>query len=109
MILATGARARSLPGVEPDGERVWTYSEAMVPERLPAALLVVGAGAIGVEFASFYHDMGAAVTLVEALPRILPAEDEEICRGGAQELRQARHRDPRRCDGAVGAPRAATA
>jgi dihydrolipoamide dehydrogenase len=78
VILATGARPRSLADVAPDGERVWTYREAMVPERLPAALLVIGAGAIGVEFASFYHDMGSAVMLVEALPRILPAEDEEI-------------------------------
>lgn len=78
IVLATGARARSLPGLEPDGERVWTYREAMVPEALPASLLVVGAGAIGVEFASFYRDMGAEVTLVERLPRILPAEDEEI-------------------------------
>ena len=78
VIVASGARARALPGIEPDGERVWTYKEAMVPEELPASLLIVGGGAIGVEFASFYHDMGTAVTLVEALPRILPAEDEEI-------------------------------
>jgi dihydrolipoamide dehydrogenase len=78
VVLATGARPRTLPGLEPDGERVWTYREAMLPTRLPGALLIVGAGAIGVEFASFYQDMGSAVTLVEALPRILPAEDEEI-------------------------------
>jgi dihydrolipoamide dehydrogenase len=78
VVLATGARARTLPGLEPDGERIWTYREAMLPTRLPGALLVVGAGAIGVEFASFYQDMGSEVTLVEALPRILPAEDEEI-------------------------------
>ncbi|MBX3024545.1 dihydrolipoyl dehydrogenase [bacterium] len=78
VILATGARPRALPGIEPDGERVWTYREAMVPKALPGALLIVGAGAIGIEFASFYHDMGVAVTVVEALPRILPAEDEEI-------------------------------
>ena len=78
VILATGARPRALPGLEPDGERVWTYRDAMVPERLPGALLVVGGGAIGVEFASFYRDMGSEVILVEALERILPAEDEEI-------------------------------
>src|SRR5262245_26296360 len=78
IIIATGARARALPGLEPDGELIWTYKEAMVPERLPHSLLVVGAGAIGIEFASFYHDMGSEVTVVEALPRILPAEDEEI-------------------------------
>ncbi len=78
VVLATGARARSLPGIAADGDRIWTYREAMVPERLPKSLLVIGAGAIGVEFASFYHDMGSAVTLVEALPRILAAEDEEI-------------------------------
>jgi dihydrolipoamide dehydrogenase len=78
VILATGARARALPGLEPDGERVWTYREAMVPERLPTSLLVIGSGAIGVEFASFYADLGVEVTLVELLPRILPVEDEEI-------------------------------
>lgn len=78
VILATGARARSLPGLEPDGERIWTYKEAMVPSEIPARLLVVGSGAIGIEFASFYRDMGAEVTVVEALPRILPVEDEEI-------------------------------
>ncbi|MGH7789471.1 MAG: dihydrolipoyl dehydrogenase [Candidatus Binatia bacterium] len=78
IILAPGARARALPGLEPDGDVVWTYKEAMLPARLPGALLVVGAGAIGMEFASFYRDMGAEVTVVEALPRILPAEDEEI-------------------------------
>jgi len=78
VILATGARARSLPGMEPDGRLLWTARAAMVPERLPASLMIVGAGAIGVEFASFYADLGTAVTLVEALPRILPHEDEEI-------------------------------
>ena len=78
IVLATGARARALPNVEPDGERVWTYREAMVPEAIPESLLVIGAGAIGVEFASFYRDMGAEVTLVEALDRILPVEDAEI-------------------------------
>jgi dihydrolipoamide dehydrogenase len=78
VILATGARPRPLPGIEPDGERIWTYREAMVPRQLPATLLIIGAGAIGIEFASFYHDMGSQVTVVEALPRILAAEDEEI-------------------------------
>src|SRR5712691_12707977 len=78
IVLATGARARALPGLEPDGERVWTYKEAMVPEAIPKSLLVVGSGAIGIEFASFYNDMGAEVTVVEVLDRVLPVEDEEI-------------------------------
>jgi dihydrolipoamide dehydrogenase len=78
IILATGARARSLPGFEPDGKLVWTYKEAMIPAAIPKSLLVVGSGAIGIEFASFYHDMGAEVTVVEVLDRVLPVEDEEI-------------------------------
>src|SRR5437016_10908360 len=78
IVLATGARARSLPGLEPDGKLVWTYKEAMVPEVIPTSLLVVGSGAIGIEFASFYCDMGAEVTVVEVLDRVLPVEDEEI-------------------------------
>src|SRR5438477_4033767 len=78
VILATGARARSLPGLEPDGKLVWTYKEAMVPEAIPKSLLVIGSGAIGMEFASFYRDMGAEVTVVEVLDRVLPVEDEEI-------------------------------
>src|SRR5512134_2214563 len=78
IILAPGARARTLPGMEPDGKLVWTYMEAMVPESMPKSLLVVGSGAIGIEFASFYRSMGAEVTVVEILDRILPAEDEEI-------------------------------
>ncbi|MGF1640532.1 MAG: dihydrolipoyl dehydrogenase [Rhodospirillales bacterium] len=78
IVLATGARARSLPGLEPDGKRVWTYMEAMVPEVMPRSLLVVGSGAIGIEFASFYRSLGAEVTVVEILDRILPVEDEEI-------------------------------
>jgi dihydrolipoamide dehydrogenase len=78
IILATGARARSLPGLEPDGKLVWTYKEAMVPDALPKSLLVVGSGAIGIEFASFYHTLGVDVTVVEVLPRVLPVEDEEI-------------------------------
>jgi dihydrolipoamide dehydrogenase len=78
IIVATGARPRSLPGLAPDGESIWTYFEAMVPETIPASLLVVGSGAIGVEFASFYRTMGAKVTIVETLDQILPAEDAEI-------------------------------
>jgi dihydrolipoamide dehydrogenase len=78
IVLATGARARSLPGLEPDGKLVWTYKEAMIPEAIPKSLLVVGSGAIGMEFSSFYRDMGAEVTVVEVLDRVLPVEDEEI-------------------------------
>ncbi len=78
VVLASGARARQLPGLESDGELVWTYMEAMVPEALPKSLLVIGSGAIGMEFASFYRTLGAEVTVVEILPRILPVEDEEI-------------------------------
>src|SRR5712671_6918646 len=78
IVLATGARARSLPGLEPDGKLVWTYKEAIIPDAIPKSLLVVGSGAIGMEFASFYRDMGAEVTVVEVLDRILPVEDEEI-------------------------------
>ncbi|MFP4518031.1 MAG: dihydrolipoyl dehydrogenase [Oceanicaulis sp.] len=80
VILATGARARTLPqaGLEPDGEHIWTYKEAMVPKAMPKSLLVIGSGAIGMEFASFYHTMGADVTVVEMVDRILPAEDAEI-------------------------------
>ncbi len=78
IILATGARARALPGLEPDGALVWTYKEAMVPPAIPKSLLVVGSGAIGVEFASFYNDMGTEVTVVEMLERVLPVEDQEI-------------------------------
>ena len=78
IVLATGARARSLPGLEPDGKLVWTYREAMVPEMFPKSLLVVGSGAIGIEFASFYHTLGSEVTVVEVLDRVLPVEDEEI-------------------------------
>jgi len=78
VIIATGARPRELPGLEPDGKLVWTYFEAMVPKEIPKSLLVVGSGAIGVEFASFYRTLGAEVTVVEILPQILPVEDEEI-------------------------------
>jgi dihydrolipoamide dehydrogenase len=78
IILATGARARALPGLEPDGKLIWTYREAMVPDRMPKSLLVIGSGAIGIEFASFYRNLGAEVTVVEVLDRVLPVEDEEI-------------------------------
>ena len=80
IVVATGARPRILPGLEPDGEQIWTYVEAMTPKRIPESLLVVGAGAIGVEFASFYSTLGTKVTLVEMLSRILPAEDEDIAK-----------------------------
>jgi len=78
IIIATGARPRVLPGLEPDKKLVWTYFEAMVPEKMPKSLLVVGSGAIGIEFASFFHTMGSDVTVVEVLPQILPVEDAEI-------------------------------
>lgn len=78
IILATGARARVFPGLEPDGKLIWTYKEAMVPKAMPKSLLVVGSGAIGIEFASFYRNLGAEVTVVEVMPRILPVEDAEI-------------------------------
>jgi dihydrolipoamide dehydrogenase len=78
IILATGARARVLPGMEPDGRLIWSYKEAMVPPALPKSLIVIGSGAIGSEFASFYLNMGAKVTLIEVMDRILPVEDAEI-------------------------------
>jgi dihydrolipoamide dehydrogenase len=78
IILATGARARVLPGMEPDGKLIWSYREAMTPTALPKKLIVMGSGAIGSEFASFYLNMGAEVTLIEVMDRILPVEDAEI-------------------------------
>ncbi len=78
VILATGARPRVLPGLEPDGKLVWTYFDAMVPKSLPKTMLVVGSGAIGIEFASFYNALGVDVTVVEVLDRVLPVEDAEI-------------------------------
>lgn len=78
IILATGARPRALPGIEPDGKLIWTYFEAMVPAELPKKLLVMGSGAIGIEFASFYNSMGCDVTVVELMPNIMPVEDPEI-------------------------------
>ncbi|MBL8566758.1 MAG: dihydrolipoyl dehydrogenase [Hyphomicrobiaceae bacterium] len=78
IIVATGARPRVLPGIEPDGKLIWTYFEAMKPEAMPKSLIVMGSGAIGIEFASFYRTMGAEVTVVEVLPQIMPVEDGEI-------------------------------
>ena len=78
VIIATGARARSFPGIKPDGTAILTYREAMVPQDMPKSLIIVGSGAIGAEFSSFYNDMGVAVTLIEAFDRILPVEDEEV-------------------------------
>ena len=78
IVLATGARARELPGLEADGDLVWTYKHALVPPRMPKKLLVIGSGAIGIEFASFYNTLGAETTVVEVMDRILPVEDAEI-------------------------------
>jgi dihydrolipoamide dehydrogenase len=78
VVLATGARARTFPGMEPDGKLIWTYREAMVPPSFPKSLLVIGSGAIGIEFASFFRTLGSDVTVVEVVDRILPVEDEEI-------------------------------
>ena len=78
IVVATGARARELPGLEADGERVWTYKHALQPKRMPKKLLVIGSGAIGIEFASFFNTLGAEVTVVEVMDRILPVEDAEI-------------------------------
>ena len=78
IIIATGARPRVLPGIEPDKKLVWTYFEAMAPDRVPKSLLVIGSGAIGIEFASFFRTLGSEVSVVEVLPQILPVEDHEI-------------------------------
>ncbi|MDR0483976.1 MAG: dihydrolipoyl dehydrogenase [Alphaproteobacteria bacterium] len=78
IIVATGARARVIPGFEPDGKFVWTYREALVPTEMPKKLLVMGSGAIGIEFASFYNSLGAETTVVELMDRVMPVEDEEI-------------------------------
>ena len=78
IIVATGARPRALPGLEPDGKLIWTYFESMVPAKMPKSLLVMGSGAIGIEFASFYRTMGVDVTVVEVLPQVVPVEDAEI-------------------------------
>jgi len=78
IILATGARARELPGMEPDGKLIWYYKDALVPDQVPERLLVIGSGAIGIEFASFFHTLGSKTTVVEMVDRIVPAEDAEI-------------------------------
>jgi dihydrolipoamide dehydrogenase len=78
IVLATGARARELPGLEADGDLVWTYKHALTPKRMPKKLLVIGSGAIGIEFASFYNTLGADTTVVEVMDRVLPVEDAEI-------------------------------
>ncbi|WP_421791565.1 dihydrolipoyl dehydrogenase [Hyphobacterium sp.] len=90
VILATGARARTIPqaGLEPDGKQIWSYREAMVPETMPKSLLVIGSGAIGIEFASFYKTMGADVTVVEMMDRVLPVEDEEISAFAAKQFKK---------------------
>ena len=90
VILATGARARTIPqaGLEPDGDKIWTYREAMVPDSMPKSLLVIGSGAIGIEFASFYKTMGADVTVVEMMDRVLPVEDEEISAFAAKSFKK---------------------
>jgi dihydrolipoamide dehydrogenase len=86
IIIATGARPRVLPGLEPDGKLVWTYFEAMVPPTMPKSLLVVGSGAIGIEFASFYNSMGVDVTVVEIVDQIMPVEDAEIAKTAQKQL-----------------------
>ncbi len=86
IVVATGARPRALPGIEPDGKLIWTYFEAMVPDSLPKSLLVMGSGAIGIEFASFYRTLGVDVTVVELMPQIMPVEDAEISRFAQKRL-----------------------
>ncbi|MHB2264751.1 dihydrolipoyl dehydrogenase [Aliihoeflea sp. PC F10.4] len=86
IIVATGARPRVLPGIESDGKLIWTYFEAMVPKEMPKSLIVMGSGAIGIEFASFYRSMGADVTVVELLPQIMPVEDAEISKLAQKQL-----------------------
>ena len=86
IIIATGARPRVLPGLEPDGKLVWTYFEAMVPAAIPKSLLVVGSGAIGIEFASFFNAMGSDVTVVEIVDQIMPVEDAEIAKIARKQL-----------------------
>ncbi len=109
IIIATGARARNLPGLEADGKLVWTYKQAMVPDMTPKSLLVVGSGAIGVEFASFYNALGVKVTVVEIMDRILPVEDEEVSAFAQKVLREAGHDDPHGREGREARRRTRTA
>src|SRR3546814_18188258 len=88
IIVATGARARDLPLAPADGKRVWTYRHAMTPPEMPTKLLVIGSGAIGIEFASFYNDMGAEVPVVEMLDRIVPVEDAAVSSSLEQSLKK---------------------
>ncbi len=78
IVVATGARPRVIPGIEPDGDKIWTYFEALVPKDIPKSIVIMGSGAIGIEFASFYNTMGSQVTVVELMDRVVPVEDEEI-------------------------------
>jgi dihydrolipoamide dehydrogenase len=89
IIVATGARPRVLPGMEPDGKLIWTYFEAMVPPEMPKSLIVMGSGAIGIEFASFYRTMGVEVTVIELMPQILPVEDAEIAAAARKRFEKA--------------------
>ncbi len=89
IIIATGARPRVLPGIEPDGENIWTYFDAMKPKSMPKSLLVMGSGAIGIEFASFYRTMGADVTVVELMHQVMPVEDIEISKLAQKQLEKA--------------------
>ncbi len=91
VIVATGARPRALPGIEPDGKLIWTYFEAMVPPEMPKSLLVMGSGAIGIEFASFYRTMGVDVTVVELMPNVMPVEDAEVSKIRPEAVREAGH------------------
>ena len=109
IIVATGARPRVLPGIEPDKKLVWTYFEAMVPPAVPKSLLVIGSGAIGIEFASFYRTLGAEVTVVEVLPQILPVEDAEIAAFARKAVREAGHQDRDRRQGDASSTRRPTA
>ncbi len=89
IIVATGARPRALPGIEPDGNLIWTYFEAMKPKTMPKSLVVMGSGAIGIEFASFYRTMGAEVTVVELMPQVMPVEDIEISNHAQKQLEKS--------------------
>ena len=96
IIIATGARARDLPFAKADGKRIWTYRHAMTPTEMPTKLLVIGSGAIGIEFASFYADMGAEVTVVEMLDRIVPVEDADVSAFLEKSLTKQGMQDPDR-------------